>query len=58
MRVRMTIRLERPSTGSSLETGIEFEVRPGENRVDQVETAELLISQNFPRWRISEMQFV
>ena len=58
MRVKMKIRLERPSTGSSMETGITFEVRPGESRVDHVETAELLISQSFPGWRISEMQFV
>lgn len=58
MRVRMTIRLERPSTGSGLETGIEFEVRPEENRVDHVSAAELLISQNFRGWRISQMQFV
>jgi hypothetical protein len=58
MRVKMKIRLERPSTGSGLETGITFEVRPGEGRVEHVETAEMLIGQNFPGWRISVMEFV
>ena len=58
MRVRMTIRLERPSTGSGLETGIEFEVHADESRQDHVSAAELLISHNFPGWRISQMEFV
>jgi hypothetical protein len=54
----MTIRLERPSTGSGLETGIEFEVHADESRQDHVSAAELLISHNFPGWRISQMEFV
>ena len=58
MRVKMKLRLERPSTGSTLETGITFEVRPQESRVEHVEAAEILINQNFPGWRISSMVFI
>jgi hypothetical protein len=58
MRVKMKLRLERPSTGSVLETGITFEVHPEESRVEHVSAAEKLIGQNFPGWRISTLEFV
>lgn len=58
MRVKMKIRLERPSTGSSLETGITFEVHEEESRADHVSAAERMLGNNFPGWRISVMEFV
>lgn len=57
MRIRIGIRLVRPSTQSSLETGIEFEVRPDESRLDHINAAERLIADSFPGWQISAMQF-
>lgn len=57
-KIKIECKLERPSTGSVLETGISFNSHPGENREDHVAALEKMIAENFPGWRISVMTFV
>jgi hypothetical protein len=58
VKVKIECRLERPSTGSVLSTGIAFNAHDDEGRKDHVEALESLVARNFSGWRISEMQFV
>lgn len=58
IKVKIECRLERPSTGSVLSTGISFNAHDDETREDHIDALEGLVEASFPGWRISAMQFV
>jgi hypothetical protein len=58
MRVNVECKIERPSTGSTLTTGIAFNSKKEESREDHVLAVEKMVEETFPGWQLRSATWI